>query len=128
MNEERELYYRYKITWSDRPVLIEQVFHVTKHTAKGVWIERGTNEPGFLKYSGKPRFVLNSAKKRYAYPSKHEAVISLFARKREQIRILKSQLVISQRELSFLEDLPENRKLNKEGCRKPNKEGLCLCL
>lgn len=115
MNEKRELYYRYRITRSDIPVLIEQVFHVTKHTAKGVWIERGTNEPGFFKYSERPRFVLNSAKKPYAYPSKHEAIVSLFARKREQIRILKSQLVRSQRELSFLENLPENQKPNKEG-------------
>ena len=115
MNEERELYYRYRITRSDKPVLIEQVFHVTKRTAKGVWIEKETNEPGFLNYPERPRFVLNSAKKRYAYPSKDEAIISLFARKRAQIRILKSQLVRSQRELSFLEDLPENQKLNKEG-------------
>lgn len=55
---------------------------VTKVTPKGVWVTQ------FMT----PRFVLTAANKRYALPTKEEALESLLARKARQIRILESQL------------------------------------
>lgn len=59
-------------------------FKVTKVTPKGVWVSAG----GMCT----PRFVLLTANKRYAAPSKEEALASLLARKARQMRILETQL------------------------------------
>lgn len=53
-------------------------FEVDKLTPKGVWISRG--------FMGR-RFVLKSARKRYACPTLAEALESFVARKRKQINI-----------------------------------------
>lgn len=57
---------------------------VTKVTPKGVWVSLGQ--------ICAPRFVLLSANKRYAAPTKEEALASLKARKARQISILEGQL------------------------------------
>ena len=56
-------------------------WQVVKHTPKGVW----------LSLYGDRKFVLKSAAKRYACPTKKEALQSLVARKTRQIRILTEQ-------------------------------------
>jgi hypothetical protein len=61
---------------------------VLKTTLKGVWIE-------LYSWASSPsnkRFVLRDARKRYACPTKDEAMTSFIARKQRQRRILKSQL------------------------------------
>lgn len=64
---------------------------VTKVTPKGVWVTRFLSK----------KFVLTAANKRYALPTKQEALESLLARKARQIRILESN-VKHAREASFL--------------------------
>lgn len=59
-------------------------FVVTKVTPKGVWVSAFG--------CCIPRFVLLSANKRHALPTKEDALESLMARKARQIRILESQM------------------------------------
>jgi hypothetical protein len=68
-------------------------FTVKKVTPKGVWVSAGS--------ICAPRFVLVAANKRYALPTKQDALASLLARKARQIRILESN-VKHAREASFL--------------------------
>jgi hypothetical protein len=55
-------------------------FHVVKHTPKGVWLIRSNGW-------GHKRFVLHTAKKRFACATKELAKESYIARKNKQIRI-----------------------------------------
>jgi hypothetical protein len=57
-------------------------YEVIRTTPKGVWIE----------YYGSEKFVKLNARKRFACPTKEEALASFVARKEKQIRILKAQL------------------------------------
>jgi len=57
-------------------------YGIEKRTAKGVWID----------YYGDQRFVLLSARKRFAAPTVKEAQESFRARKKRQVQILKGQL------------------------------------
>jgi hypothetical protein len=60
-------------------------FKVIKETPCGYWIK--------LFYSGDDKkWVSKVARKRYAYPYKHEALTSFKARKKRQIEILQAQL------------------------------------
>ena len=58
-------------------------FNVVKHTPTGYKIDMG--------YNTKQKFVVSAGKKRYAYPTKEEALRSLIARKRVHIKILNRQ-------------------------------------
>jgi len=58
-------------------------YPVQKRTPKGAWIDLGL---------GDRRFVLLTARKRFACPTKKEAAESFRERKRVQINILKAQL------------------------------------
>ena len=74
-------------------------FWVMCHTPKGVWLRMG--------YGGS-RFVLKSARKRYACPSKEEALVSYIARQRRRISILKSQANDSRIGLRMAEQMLTN--------------------
>lgn len=58
-------------------------YRVVRHTPRGVRLDDGT-EGG--------RFVDRNARKRFACPTKHEALISLYARTSRRVRILEAQL------------------------------------
>jgi hypothetical protein len=58
-------------------------YEVISHTPKGVWV---------YDYYGHPKFVLRAARKRWACPTKEEAIQSFLARKERQIKILRNQL------------------------------------
>lgn len=58
-------------------------FNVIKRTPKGCWIS--------IPFGWKPRWVSLEAKKRFAYPTKEEALKSFIARKRRQVSILSYQ-------------------------------------
>lgn len=60
------------------------VFRVLKHTPRGCWIR----DP----YDYKRRFILNDARKRFAYPTEELAKESFLARKECQLGILESQI------------------------------------
>jgi len=89
--------------------VILQEFPITKTTPKGVWINN----------LGIPRFVLLNAYKRFACPTKEEALESFMARKTRQIKILAEQSQIACEALSIaknmqLDGLQKNRKKQNE--------------
>lgn len=57
-------------------------FPIIKYTPKGAWID----------LYGDKKFVLRTARKRYACPTKEEAKESFLARKAKQIRIYKAKI------------------------------------
>lgn len=59
-----------------------RAYPVLKVTAKGAWIDNGSGS----------RFVLLTAKKRFACPTIQEAAESFDARKKAQLRILMSRM------------------------------------
>jgi len=67
-------------------------FEVIKETECGVWIRA-------VLFSDVRRFVLDDARKRYAYPTKKLALESFVCRKKSQIKILKFQLSCSEQAL-----------------------------
>ena len=71
-------------------------FIVLRHTLNGVWIET---------WSGGKRFVLKRARKRYACPTKKEALDSFIARQQRRISILQSQLKESRIGIQIAEGL-----------------------
>lgn len=73
--------YNYLLWNNEQSVNIER-FAIIKETLKGYWLDV---------YTAK-KFCLKTGKKRYAYPTINEAIVSFKSRKRRQIRILESQL------------------------------------
>jgi hypothetical protein len=59
-------------------------YRVIRHTPKGVWL----CQP----YCMGKKFVLKDARKRFAYPTKREALISYIARQKRRLLILKGQI------------------------------------
>ena len=78
------VWYRYhEVRWTEyRLSLIEEQFRVVKETAKGVWLD----------VYGRQRFVLQAARKRFACPTRAEALESYRARKRRQVGLLRTRL------------------------------------
>lgn len=60
-----------------------RTFKVVRHTPKGVWLAAHIGPWT----SREERFVLNGARKKYAHPTKAEAIESFLARKQAQLRI-----------------------------------------
>ena len=79
---------------SYRPPLVEvrlQRFFVIRRTPKGAWIRY---------YTGKQKFVLLTARKRFACQTIEEARVSFIARKKRQICLLTHTLEAAKAELS----------------------------
>ncbi len=79
--EPREVYYRYYEMGSY--VGVEE-FRVLRRTPKGVWVDT-------LGYRRPKRFVLDSGRKRFCYPTLAEAWASFLKRKERQQAILAAQ-------------------------------------
>lgn len=91
-----EIYYRYsEFRTSESMSLHLETFEVLKYTQRGVWLDY---------YGGGKKFVLNEARKRFACPTKEEALESFRARKKRQIKILKAQLHSACRALELQPD------------------------
>ena len=88
-----ELYYRYQelCMVDSRLSLLRMEFPVVRRTPAGVWID----------IYGRARFILTAARKRYACPTKEEALISYRARKRRQVKILRAQLKQAEQALNL---------------------------
>lgn len=70
-------------------VVIEQLrYEVIKYTPKGVWIRQVASYGWF---ADNKRFVLRSARKRFACPTVEEARVSFLARKKKQLSILSAR-------------------------------------
>lgn len=97
MSDAAKVFYRYE-DYSDEGYcgirLEVYEFRVLSTTPKGVWIDRW----------GTKRFVLLDARKRFACPTKAEALTSYIKRKERQIRILNSQIEYARQALELAED------------------------
>lgn len=69
-------------------------YRVEKHTACGVWLDMG--------YAIKDKFVMNTGRKRWAYPTEEEAKNSYRIRKIRQIEHLEKQLENARIGLSWI--------------------------
>ena len=72
----------------------ERHFEMIKETPCGYWIRL------FHSFNDK-KWVSKTAKKRFAYPSREDAITSFKARKERQIKILEAQLSIAKRALAL---------------------------
>lgn len=78
-----DLYYRFESTANSGDVKLRcHSFHVIRYTPCGAWL---------LTHEG-PKFVLDNARKSFAYSTIEKAKISFAARKRSQIKIVTHQL------------------------------------
>lgn len=68
-------------------------YNLHKETPKGYWIGYGHSDNGLQSHS---KWVSKTAKKRYAYPSKKEAMTNYIKRTERRIEILKRQLDVSE--------------------------------
>lgn len=103
-NPETKEFYRYEaVSYADmdhdgeyvRPLfpnvkLELRTYNLHKETPKGYWIGHGFYAPHMLR--GNSTWVSKTAVKRYAYPTKEEALTNYIKRTERRIRILKSQL------------------------------------
>lgn len=86
------IFYRYdQIEFYDRPGLRESTFQLIKETPCGHWIR---SIFPFNTYSAlhEKRWVSKTARKRFAYPTREEALYNFIARKLRQISMLNYQL------------------------------------
>lgn len=91
-SSDRVVWYRYedRLSGDDWGTYVNvnlRQFEVVRETPKGVWLR-------LYEYSDMSplRFVLRESRKRYACPTKEQAMESFLARKRKQMRILKQKL------------------------------------
>jgi hypothetical protein len=92
-------FYRYEdVQYEDGPRIHEQVLYLVRETPCGYWISpnRHYNEQDedkwFMAFTDRKRWVSKTSIKRYAYPTKQEAMANFKARKRRQIDILEYRL------------------------------------
>lgn len=82
-------------------------YNLHKETPKGYWIGYGYNEVGSLRSYSK--WIPKVSKKRYAYPTKEEALINYMKRTEKRIKILESNLYDCKRGIELA-----NEKLKNE--------------
>ena len=64
------------------------MFNLLKETPKGYWIGYG----GVLGINGVKKWISKDSRKRYAYPTKKEALLNFTKRTQRRTEILESQL------------------------------------
>lgn len=99
--------------------LDENRFRVLKVTPKGVWLapDYGRNDVfgrSKLDFSAFKRFVLLTAQKRFAQPTKEEALLSFLARKSRQLSILRNQVKDAETAQRMAQALLQKEKQTKE--------------
>ncbi|MFA5600827.1 MAG: hypothetical protein WDA06_09565 [Phenylobacterium sp.] len=84
--------YRYDTKYNSYQIGIACTeYEILKKTPKGAWIEG----------KGKRRFILDDACRKWAWPTKKEALISFLARKRKQLHILDKQFYVAKQSQSL---------------------------
>jgi hypothetical protein len=82
-----------------------QEFKILKHTPKGEWVHIAYDySPDGLRVVEVKRFVLRTARKRFACPTKKEALESLIARRQRKIFILTGQIRDAEETIRKAED------------------------
>ncbi|GAF74252.1 unnamed protein product [marine sediment metagenome] len=90
-------FYRYEdVNYFEGLVRIhKRVLHLVRETPKGYWISANPNykENTYSKlYRYRKRWISKTSRKRYAYPTQEEAMVSFVARKRRQVGIYQERL------------------------------------
>lgn len=119
---DEELYYRYRDQcyapsldeWENpigesRKVILLEIFRVKSHTPKGVWLQWKIGPWT----STEKKFVLHNARKKFAHPTRNEALESFIARKTKQKKILSAQLRTVESFLNLAKD--KEKLLSMEG-------------
>jgi hypothetical protein len=72
-------------------------FEIVKETPKGWWIrdKRFTGVYSYFYIGDKPKWVSKTGKKRFAYPTKKEALFSYIKRKEKQVAIFTHKLDVA---------------------------------
>jgi len=81
-------------------------FNLHRETPKGYWIGYGTLDS----FHGDSRWVSKTAKKRYAYPTKEEAMTNYIKRTERRMKILKAQLLRVEIGLGIAKGMNKNEK------------------
>jgi hypothetical protein len=84
------IFYRYVTQWNhyDEAEVGLLTFDLIKETPGGYWIDTTAH---FLK--GKKKWVSKHSKKRYAYPTKAEAMVNFIKRKEKEEKIYRHRLI-----------------------------------
>lgn len=111
-------HYRYRtFAYDDGTVqLEEEIWHPIKETPRGYWVAsedlfryyNETSEEVVKRYK-LVRFVLKDSGRRFCYPTKKEAFIHLYHRKRKHIQILRSELDRQTASMKLLEPIFESK-------------------
>jgi hypothetical protein len=83
--------------------LRHRTFEVVRATPRGVWLRELF---AGLPSEGPPRFVLASARRRFACPTEDEAAESFRARKRRQAGIHRARAALAERALALVPPRP----------------------
>lgn len=102
-HEGKDVLYRVNTRPWGETVLWMRDYLVSKRTPKGVWIEA----------DGSRRFVLNNARKRWAHPTREEALKSFIRRRTIQLDIFQRRIADTERVLRIAYEADP-------GFRKPN--------
>lgn len=96
MNSEGELnynymyLYRYEINYHSNDVKVNlNLYRVIKETSKGYWIDLNDN---FFTLEKFKKWVSKEGFNRFAYPTKHEAMVNFKKRTEKRIKLLKNSL------------------------------------
>lgn len=101
-------FYRYEeiLYYGDGCKLIIRTFDLIEETPCGYWIGKNIDDE-FLLYHEKKRWVSKTSRKRFAYPTKKEALDNFIARKHRQIAILKARIREAKMALTVANDVKE---------------------
>lgn len=107
------LYRYYDIAYTDGPKICCEEFEVVKPTPRGYWFEHKE----FRALFPERKWTSSNAMRRYAYPTKKEAMINYIARKFAQIRIYKGRLAMAAQALvkaQAIAGIPEDKRYKGE--------------
>ena len=106
-----EYYWRYDSVWygNDTVKVYLCQYTIDKRTPKGVWVTDGYTR----------KHVLHDARKKFAYPSVQEALVSFQARKVRQVQIVRAQLRHAEIALSLIKEVDDETLGIKSKCNQP---------
>jgi hypothetical protein len=85
MLEIKNGFYRYEASYrTEHPELFLRTYPLLRPTPKGYWIS----------VEGVPRWVSSDTRKRFAYPTKREALIAFIKRTERRVKIIKGTLLL----------------------------------
>jgi len=88
-----------------RVVVSLETYEILRKTPKGAWVQ----------CFGKDKFVLLAAKKRFACPTKEEALKSFVARKSTQRRILSDKILVAESAIREAKKIAEEEGIDPLG-------------